>query len=366
MTGDGNSAADNTLTKDLPGLPIEFRNLRIDETGFRPPGRRLGVAAKRQHPRAIHFRPEAHFAWEQVTAVRPGLLSVSIEGFREPGDRVRTLVRAWTWGPRARLKRATEAWKEYQLRTLERDGVLRGTTDSPLDRIACRVLLGAGILIMAVVLCVLVIRRYHAPVWEQPHGWGLRTMTAREDAQFESLRRTYLTAPILVAAQGTLALAMAFLVRRMTRNWRRWKFSRTGFVFSRGVEGERCAPSEQVRMGFCLDLGLAIGQSRVNRILRREPVAWPVFRALNEASGKRIRFRTIVDLALMLGWFGWIWGLMFWAAQPVLRWEPAYVYSLVAVGLLMLTTAVVVPLSLPCLAKRTLAAGREMLRRLGW
>ena len=35
------------LTTDLPGLPIEFRNVRIDETGF--------------HRAATRFRPEAHF-----------------------------------------------------------------------------------------------------------------------------------------------------------------------------------------------------------------------------------------------------------------------------------------------------------------
>jgi len=39
--GSGENAADNPLTKDLPGLPIEFRNVRIDEAGFHRAATRL-------------------------------------------------------------------------------------------------------------------------------------------------------------------------------------------------------------------------------------------------------------------------------------------------------------------------------------
>ena len=41
----GETATERTLTKDLPGLPIEFRNLRIDETGFHRAATRSGRIA---------------------------------------------------------------------------------------------------------------------------------------------------------------------------------------------------------------------------------------------------------------------------------------------------------------------------------
>ena len=356
---------DNPLSKDLPGLPIEFRNVRIDETGF--------------HRAATRFRPEAHFAWEQVTAIRPGLISVTVEGSREPEDRIRTLARVWT--SRAQIRRAAEAWKEYRLRVLERDGVLKGTSDCPGFRWAYWAMLVLSLFFAATamttrILFVRAMRRFdqiprvlqHSddPTIHEIADMAREVVAEHFEEMFFGRPHPFLEwgAPVMFLAFAVLSLVLAVAMRRRARRWKRWEFSSEGFAFWPEGQRQTLGASERVRMALWRFRGLRIGRDG-NELLVHIPVAWPVFLALNERSGRRPRW----SLAWDFTGAALVAVVMVAAFFLEIRFEGsegADLWLKIPRSLALVSVFFWLPLWMHSKTKRALAEGREMLKRLGW
>lgn len=380
---DQGERSSDPLTKDLPGLPIEFRNVRIDETGF--------------HRTATRFRSEAHFTWEQVKAVRAGVFAVVVEGRREPDDRVRALARSWA--SKAKIKQAGDAWKEYRLRALEQRGTIRGSCDLPAPRYSCRVLVGYGLLFVF-------IGALSMYLWGMvrdelvPTGTGFRGAVAVEAAEMESVAddddgpppsafrgvpmgsawateseadddglsfSTVLSLKEAVSAfqciAGLSLVLMALVELRMMRRWNRWELSREGFAFWPDGKRQTLDFPQKISMGLWRFRHFRLGRER-NTQIQAAAVAWPLFLALNERLGGSVRWRLAWDMTGAAIVSAALWALVIWETATRGRSGESVIGFLMAAVLTVVLFAA--PVSIRGIHKRALAEGREMLKRLGW
>ena len=341
--------APDPLTKDLPGLPIEFRNVRIDETGF--------------HRKATRFRPEAHFAWEQVTAVRVSPFSLLVE--YQADDRVRSVFHL-RWTSRD-FKPVRGAWKEYRLRALESRGTIQGAADCPVVHWLTWLLpmLGTAMLWLGLGAASDVIAWYSFFRFSQ-------------DPVERVLNILQLVVTLLAFAVGIWAVVKPIEMRRAMRRWRIWQFSKEGFVY--WLRGRPChvPPPKAVRTWFVGlgDEAIRVGGEMV--LLGDGAVAYPVFLALNERAGRRARTRMVplcivVALLNLAAWYALAAVVAVFVAVkreipidlPVkidLSLEPELVIYPCIITVISVGVCILVGRK----TARVLTEGREMLKRLGW
>lgn len=345
----------DSLAHDLPGLPITLGDLTIDESGF--------------HREARGRRPARHAAWSDLTAVRPGLFALVVEGRRGPGAAVRDLFRVWA---RTRnVRRGVEVWKEYRLRVLERGGVLHGSAATAfMRRVAWFFLLGS----LAMVFCA------GSMLWLAPRFVDdaaadpvLRSMA--EDWHLGVAWFALMTWAALGVVVAVTAYVSAFAISwwRTMRRWSRWEFSRDGLAFRARGERRLVAPSEQIGSGLLP--GVRIGKQRAmlceGFLFVAAPVVWPLFLALNERAGRRMRLGLVAFAVLFAVCAALTWPVAWYAWRDLLLSEQAHVSPFLAVwGALLAVGCTVAIVALPWWVRRTharlLAEGRAPLERLGW
>ncbi len=104
-------AESESIAKDLPGLPVQIGRRRVDGSGL--------------HRKGGWWRSELNIPWQAGDAMRRGLGDILV-GYRRQGREGTAFLRL---GGGRKARAALEAaWKEYLLRTMERDGFLAGTT----------------------------------------------------------------------------------------------------------------------------------------------------------------------------------------------------------------------------------------------
>mgnify|MGYP001025652545 CR=1 FL=1 len=200
----------------------------------------------------------------------------------------------------------------------------------------------------------------------------LRTMDGlQREARWDAL----MTWPALGVVVAVTAYVSAFTILwwRMTRRWSRWEFSRDGLAFDTRGERRVVAPSEQIGSGLLP--GVRIGKERVmlceGFLLVAAPVVWPLFLALNERAGRRMRLRPVVIAALFAVLAALTWPVAWYAWRDLLLSERPGVSPFLAVlaGLVAVGCTVAI-IALFCSVRRTharlLAEGRALLERLGW
>ncbi len=345
----------DSLAHDLPGLPITLGDLTVDESGF--------------HREARGRRPARHAAWSDVTAVRPGMFALVVEGRRQPGAAVRDLFRVWA---RTRnVRRGVDAWKEYRLRALERGRVLHGSAATPfMRRLAWLFLLGSLEMVFCAGSMLWIAPRFVDSAVVDP-ALGSRVAESRPEARWVPLV-TGAALGVIVAVTVSVS-ASAILWRRAMRRWSRWEFSRDGLAFHARGERRVVAPSEQIGSGLLP--GVRIGKERVmlgeGFLMVAAPVVWPLFLALNERAGRRMRLGPVVIGVLFAVLAGLTWPVAWYAWRDLLLSEQTHVSPFLAVwGALLAVGCTVAIVALPWWLRRKharlLAEGRALLERLGW
>ena len=116
-------------------------------------------------------------------------------------------------------------------------------------------------------------------------------------------------------------------------------------------------------MGLWRYAHLRVGRER-NMQVQLAAVAWPVFLALNERLAEGVRWRLAWDMTVAFVVSGIVWALCIWGVAT--GDSPGSL----AIGFLMAPVLTVVsfaaPISMRRMHNRTMAEGREMLKRLGW
>ncbi len=200
------------LARDLPGLPFETKHLRADERG---------VLVKKWL-----FRHEQLIPWGETVGYKCRPLEIILE--RQGADECEVhLVRAWAG--RATRRVIDSAWREYVLRKIERDGVLRGTHS--LSRIdesgACGIVVGMMFGGISVLMLLASARQGTQP--------GLRSFAI----------------VLLLVSAGLIfaGIRERRLQRKTLLNWYKWEFLRKGIAYWSGEERVLLDPSSSHAIG---------------------------------------------------------------------------------------------------------------------
>lgn len=328
---------DNELAKDLPGLPLQLRGwCRVTEQGFD------------MVPRS--WRREAHVPWRNVTDIRTRGLEEGLVALetRRPDECETTLVRI----PADDRETATlrSAWREYVLRRIERDGVLRG--DYSVERGSWRL----DVLALAAV--------------SLPCGFLAVVIAAATLAGGVASVGEAVTGALNVALWLCLGLTPAVIVWLSRRcehearlHWYRWELGRDALVHW-PFDGERrlsLGPGDTVTRSEAWTCGSLVPL----RYLTHRGVVAPILLAAGERRGARVRPSP---------WPQWL------ALAVVASVISAAVYSaaafwftreaglgLAAFGLSMVGAAMAIGHVTSLREyRKMLAEGRKMLDRLGW
>lgn len=307
------------LAKDLPGLPVQLGRVRVDEEGFHRP--------------AGWIRRELHVPWERVTALEREFGAVRVEGFQPNGQAA--VLRAP--GKRSEAQAVGDAWREYVLRVIEREGALRGTITRHRDMFRPRfwvwgaALAGLTVIFVAATPSLLSV---DDPAWL----WWMP--------------------PLLVI--GAVPLAAVAAMRGTRReigllcSWSHWELTREGLVF--WPNGVRRALSP--RAGDVITPAAAVlGGERVRLdCLSGRPVVALILSGLGERAGATVRHGSPVT------WIAWLVAcgalLAVFAAAGEVDGVIVVAVALVAVSIARYAARREFPLFLE--------GGRAMLKRLGW
>lgn len=329
----------DSLARDLPGLPAAASYVRADESG-------------------LHYHGQ-DYSWDSLSSLTVRSETLFAEGRRLYRPSV-MLFEASVVAEDARVLET--AWREYVLRRIERDGALKGTAaPSRLER-ASRLFFLSAVLTFVLGFVVLSMALGQ-----------LGTASTRERA---ARGGPLLALPVTLGYVALFLLARALAAerakRRLDRKWKSWELRADGLVLGSGADPRRLVPDRGGPDGgdtAFLECAVIDGEPVSIRDMTGRPVLASLLLAMVERRGIEPEAGEVGVLARRLSF-----GLASGGLVPALI---GFAMGSTMTGVLALVAAVLVVGALACMSwmshsrrrgelARILEEGREALGRLGW